>query len=113
MLIKSLVATVSFTVEPQKPMGGIVMLPDFLAVRGASTASQYLLHDAKDVWKLFPTSNFSTPPANFGKQLLPPLAGTCTPIPETKLLHNFLTLNSHRLCCHFFSFVTVTALLGT
>ena len=44
--IKSLVATVSFTVEPQKLMRG--MLPDFLAVRGASTASKRLLLDAKD-----------------------------------------------------------------
>ena len=46
LAIKSLVATVSFAVEPQKSMGE--MQPDFLAVRGAFTASKCLLLAAKD-----------------------------------------------------------------
>ena len=76
-------------VEPQKPMGE--MLPEFLAVREASTASKCLLHDAKD--HLRPSASYgsssrpltSAPPTKFGKQPLPPLADT--PIPKTKLLH--------------------------
>ena len=44
--IKFLIATVLFAVEPQKPMGE--MLLDFLVVRGASTASKHFLHNAKE-----------------------------------------------------------------
>ena len=44
--IKTLVTTVSFAVESQKPMRE--MLPDFLAVRGASMASKRFLLNAKD-----------------------------------------------------------------
>ena len=39
VLIKRLIATVSFAVEQQKPIGE--MLPDFLVVRGASMASKH------------------------------------------------------------------------
>ena len=39
-----------------------------------------------------PRSTTSAPPTEFGKQPLPPLADT--PIQETKLLHNFLTLRT-------------------
>ena len=94
MPIKSLIATVSFTVDPQKPMGKI--LPDYLAVRGTSTTSKHLLHVAKN--HLRPSASYgssfpplsSAPPTKFGKQPLPSYADTH--IPETKLLHDFLTL---------------------
>ena len=73
------------------------MLPDFLAVQGASTASKCLLLDAKDhlrastVYGSSPTFN-SRPTYKIGRAPLPPLADT--PLQETKLLHNFLTLRT-------------------
>ena len=66
------------------------MLPNFLAVRGASTASKRLLLDTKDHLQEAPRPTTSAPPTKLGEQPLPPL--TDTPIQETKLLHNFLTL---------------------
>ena len=73
------------------------VLPDFLVVLGASTASKHLL-DAKDhlrastVYMKAPRPTTSAPPTKLGEQLLPPLADMR--IQETKLLHNFLTLRT-------------------
>ena len=77
------------------------MLPDFLVVPGASTASKRLLLDANDHLRDYyeqvvsmeaPRPTTSAPPTQLGEQPLPPL--TDTPIQETKLLHNFLTLHT-------------------
>ena len=81
--IRNVIATVSFAVEPQKPMGE--MLPDFLVVRGAYTASKHL--DANDHLRASASYGSSSqpltsaPPTKFGIQPLPP-----------KLLYNFLTI---------------------
>ena len=86
------------------------LLPDFLVLQGAFAASKCLL-DAKDHLRATlsmeaPRPTTSVPPAIFGEQPLPPL--TDTPIPETKLLHNFLTLRTDfaailSFACHYFA----------
>ena len=111
LAIKSLVATVSFAVEPQKPMGEI--LPDFLAVRGASTASKRLLLDAKDhlranaVYGSSPTYNFS-PTYKIRQPAPPPLANT--PFTGNKASAQ-VSDPSHRFCPQLFSLLLVTALM--
>ena len=110
--IKSVVATVSFPVEPQKPMGG--MLPNFLAVRGASTASKRLLLDTKDhlrasaVYGSSPTFNFS--PTYKIRWAAPPSTRwhALTRNKATAQLSDPL----HRFCPHLFSLLLVTALMG-
>ena len=94
--IKNLVATVSFALEPQKPLGE--MLPDFLAVRGASTASKRLLLDAKDhllqphlqSWASSPSLHLLTRP--YRKQSF------CTTFFFAQILPSFLL----SLTCHCF-----------
>ena len=95
------------------------MLPDFLVVPGASTASTRLPLDANDHLRDYyeqvlsmeaPRPTTSAPPTQLGEQPLPPL--TDTPLQETKLLHNFLNPDpSHRFYPHLFSLLLVTALM--
>ena len=99
--IKSLVATVSFAVEPQKANGG----------NAAGFSSKHLLQSAKDLLRLSTSFNSSSWPPNsaphthLGKQPLPPLADT--PTPEMAQLSD----SSHRFWWHFFSLLLVTAML--
>ena len=58
-----------------------------------------------------PRPSTSAPPTKFGEQPLPPLADT--PLQETKLLHNFLTLRTDfALIYSLFYLINVTALMG-
>ena len=102
--IKILVATVSFALEPQKPMGE--MLPDFLVVQRASTSSKHLLLDAKDhllrasaVYGSSPTFNFS--PTYKIRRAAPPFHS----LTRTYRKQSFAQLSdpSHRFCPHLFS----------